>query len=401
MVFAIERRVKFASFLIFSFFYPASVILLQNNDLDRFFLGTYQMQPRFADLRLILSAAQCHTSFQNWPFDSNCDYWARPYNYPSAWAVFFRFLGLGPQNASVIGKLLVFIFGFSLALIITPILLKEARRGIRNLILLVVLILYSPATMLTLERGNSDIFIFFLMALAFSFLQKNHLFSGILTLSLSFFLKIYTFLSILIVAKSEFTKKQRLFALLLNVCLLYSLLPELANISERSLTSWNAASYGNLILPNALNEYFFASGLSKFLLLVISLLQLTVIIFLCFVNKTLYRFISQFNNSIGRYPFEIRLLWELTSLIFTGTFLVGTSYDLRLIFLIPVALIYWCICIGVTRQVASLVITSIYLLSFRGSFFTSLFIDILIVLFQAHLIAILLHNRKVIGRYLH
>ena len=119
--------------------------------------GFQAAMPPFMDIRVITDGAVAYRQgvdpMQSNPTDSS----GRPLNYPRVWQSLYR-LGIGPGDAVWLGGLCAGLF--VVGILVVPPALTAAEAG------WMLAALFSPAVVLGLERGNTDLGIFFLVALA-------------------------------------------------------------------------------------------------------------------------------------------------------------------------------------------------------------------------------------------
>jgi len=121
-------------------------------------LGLPPVSPGFFDLRSVTSGWECARQHLGaWP-DNPCDPWGRPENYPRIWMV-ASILGLGEGDTYAIGALMVAGF-FAVAILVLP---RDAPIGEA---LVYAFALCSPAVMFGVERGNVDLALFSMVAVA-------------------------------------------------------------------------------------------------------------------------------------------------------------------------------------------------------------------------------------------
>lgn len=126
--------------------------------------GVYHLSPAFADMRFILCAIESQRAGYN-PYQINPrDPWHRPMNYPRLW-LSLGVLGLGEQQTVPLSIALALIFYLSLLLLVGPLTFQEG--GFYGFLIC------SPAVMLGVERGNVDLLIFALLALAIELFQRQ------------------------------------------------------------------------------------------------------------------------------------------------------------------------------------------------------------------------------------
>jgi len=114
--------------------------------------------PLFADTRGITHAIDCVRHGQDPYTVSTFDPWHRLYNYPPVWLM-ARHLGVTSRSSDLIGLL------FAIAAISAYIFLLNARTFLTQAI--VFLAVASRCVLLSIERGNSDQIVFFLLVFGF------------------------------------------------------------------------------------------------------------------------------------------------------------------------------------------------------------------------------------------
>lgn len=119
--------------------------------------GVQHMRPYFLDLVAVLAAGEAHGRGLDVYEGNPLDPYGRPHVYGPAWLLSGR-LGLTGDDAGWLGALL------AAAFVTTACLLAAPRT--RSAIVLTVLALLSPPVVLGLERGNNDLVVFLLLALA-------------------------------------------------------------------------------------------------------------------------------------------------------------------------------------------------------------------------------------------
>ena len=281
---------------------------------------------------------------------TNCDRYERLYNYMPIWVNFLK-LGVDQKYTIYFGILfsLLFYLAFFKLIII------NSKRNF----FIYALVILSPPVMLAVERGNTDLFIFFLCFIYISLLQRNNLISNIFSYILIFFsslLKFYPiFLVFLFFKKSLWNKIfgiSTFFTFLLYVLIHYS---DILLVKENTQQTF-FFSYGYNVLEVGLNNIFyklntiflasknylfgdyvsFKNGISDILYtnefknssFIISRLFLLFIIFL-FIFKNL-----KFNGNKEIPKSHNYLFFILGASIFCGTFALGANFDYRLIFLL-------------------------------------------------------------------
>ena len=127
--------------------------------------GVPGVEPFFSDLRGITTAGDSYRAGYD-PLVSNPqDPWHRPMNYPRVWLLPLMALGIHQDHTNALGFGLAIFFYVSVFSFI-------GRIGLRHGVWWAAL-LCAPPTMLAVERGNNDLFILGLLALAVTALRQE------------------------------------------------------------------------------------------------------------------------------------------------------------------------------------------------------------------------------------
>jgi hypothetical protein len=194
--------------------------------------------------------------------------------------------------------------------------------------LLIILLLSSPGPWLLIERGNADLVVIFLLALAAWFISKQNLKISFLVLMVTSFFKFYTYPLLFLVSLFMPTKKQRTIYSFSSLMML----PFIAwNISlvHGFPSSW-FVSFGAPVLPKyseAIGIYF--PQLFNYIIGYASVLIATVIVA---KNKSLSNKLSLkwIGNPLASFQDALVFLYGCAFLI---CYFGGTNYDYRLTFL--------------------------------------------------------------------
>ena len=119
-------------------------------------VGVPSMAPAFADLRSITNAIDCVEQGRDPYIDWGCDPWGRPFNLPPVWLALGK-LGINSSWTNVLGFSLILSVFASFYLML----------GTRTLLsgILAFAAMLSPAILLGMERGNGDLVVFTLLVL--------------------------------------------------------------------------------------------------------------------------------------------------------------------------------------------------------------------------------------------
>lgn len=109
----------------------------------------------FEDLRQVTYTADCARTAVGWNISfGSCDPWQRPYNYPEVWARALAILHLGAAQTSYIGYALIVVFG---AVVIVLTALANRGKARWSTVVMMGLAALSPPSLFAMERGNIDI----------------------------------------------------------------------------------------------------------------------------------------------------------------------------------------------------------------------------------------------------
>jgi hypothetical protein len=285
-----------------------------------------EMNPRFADLRLITSTADCVRK-GGWEFFSkSCDIWGREYNYPTIWARTFGFFGLGEKYTVVIGLLIGLILISTFATLAGYVALHS--RSWLHLIF-VCASMVSPPVALLLERGNADMFVVILIVLAAFCFEKKPLLSALLS-SLATGLKLFPGLVGVYFLHSRIQRYVLFVFVLFTVILVIPSVDILGVISQRTPKtrgySFGASSSLAIFAPGSLS---------------IESIQLLPINLLITVGSSAFLYMLRpewFRNSARHFTERSfgASLFDFGGLAFIGTYLAGTRFDYSLALLVLV-----------------------------------------------------------------
>lgn len=325
-----KRVIVFLSFLI-----PFLSYLLLSEFSAFQYLGVPVMTPSFADLRLITSASDCLQN-STWSMNSvSCDPWGRPFNYPSLWVHIFSFMHIDQSQTQLLGIIEIFLLVASFAYWFWRVSTFFTIPLIVNLLFVYLVFVFSPPILLLVERGNVDILIFSGITIAAEFLRrKASMFSGFLLVVLGT-LKIYPFAGILIPVLAVSSKLKRSLIILSSAMGVLLISGEIRLISDRSITSWNSISYGLNIIPLILAQklHIILSRESTALIGIVSMICVAFIVWKLFRHGI--QTIAKKVATSGDFNFS----FQVFALINLLSYLVGTSYDYRLVISMPLFMI--------------------------------------------------------------
>ena len=270
----------------------------------------------FMDFRLIPSSAE---SFRNGfepsvenPFEPG----GRIFNYPAIWRLFF-YTDITQNDTIPIGIAMIVLF-------FVGIILFPQRISVINAFWM-LMIIFSPASMLLYERGNVDLVVFFICTLIILFAG----YSAYLTAGLLVFgaiVKIFPFFGVTVLLKEPRRKFISLVLASLAIILLYGFLTFESQKAAWS-TTWRGAqaSYGTFVLLTRFALYF-KSPVWQIVFEMLALILILLGVFPAVRNTVPLPVLHEQNLTAFR----------MGASIYLGTFLLGNNWDYRLAFLILV-----------------------------------------------------------------
>lgn len=286
------------------------------------------LEPSFADTRIITASSESFALGKSPELENPRDPFGRPFNLPALWKLLF-YTRMTQADTTLLASL--FIFSFFLGLLLLP-----AQFSIAGAVFLAVLS-FSPPVLLAVERGNVDLFVFFLCSLVLLILpSKSHL--SFVFLELAVFLKIYPFFGLIALLGDEPKRFFKQAALILFLFLPYVVL---TFNSFRLIFSGTEKgydySYGAGVLPLYIGWITHSLAWRQVATLVAYILFLAILIICVFCVE------SQGNRSIMLQSSSLPA-FRLGAGIYLGTFFLGNNWDYRLIFLlftIPTLTEWW------------------------------------------------------------
>ncbi len=284
------------------------------------------LMPPFADLRLIPGGAETFRRGLDPTIRNPGDPYGRIFNYPKIWYLFF-YTSIDQEDVIWLG---IVIFAlFYIGLISFP--GKLDGLGV----LLMILVTFSPATMLLYERGNVDLLIFFICAMAILALNYSSLGAALIIL-VGALLKIFPLFGLSIFFGKGRKQFWRYTLLVVASFGVYAWLT-FSNIRA----SWNltmrgkSISYGVNVLFDRYHEVF--SELLKRLLPAFGVNGLLdVLPYLLGLMLLVVAVVAGLRNSLKSNFEGSRNLtaFRMGAFIYLGTFLMGNNWDYRLAFLL-------------------------------------------------------------------
>lgn len=280
------------------------------------------LSPVFRDFQLIPGSAESFRNGFEPTIENPYDPGQRIFNYPAFWRLFFYTAISTDDTVWIVIVLLVLYFA---GVILFP------QKLTLPAAVLMLLVVFSPAAMLLYERGNADLFVFFLCAMII--LVSGY--SANLTAGLIVFgavVKMFPLFGITVLLKES---KQRFWKLAI-VCVLAMVVYGFLTFQSQS-AAWNTtmrgdgASYGSFVLMTRLGDYLqevlpglLSSGQWE---IVFEAFALALILLAGFFA------IREPNTLEESYPRNLAA-FRMGASIYVGTFLLGNNWDYRLVFLV-------------------------------------------------------------------
>lgn len=289
--------------------------------LTRGYLNTWRMWsipvawPPFMDVRVITAGAEAHRRGLDPMVSNPTDSSQRRLNYPRIWQGLYA-LGVGPGDTVAIGVTLMVLFAIGVGVFIP-------RLGTPEVVLLLAAI-FSPAILLGLERGNTDLLIFFLLAVAIAAIRRGHWLAMILVL-VAFVLKLYPLLAVVIVLGQPRRIGLRWLIAAAVVAVLYVGLTwsDLEKISAATpRDTW--LSYGMNVLWMKVAAQYPAAGEA------VRTLSYVAVVVLAFGAGVWWRGREPAGTADGPHAAAYRV----GAACYAGTFLDGNNFEYRLVFVL-------------------------------------------------------------------
>ena len=292
-----------------------------------------EMNPQYADLRLITSSSECSIASKWTISDPTCDPWGRLYNYPSLWVKIFSLFGISQEHTIILGTIEILLLTLLVSYwlyfgrtYIPP----ESPKLLINL--LVVTFAISPPILLLMERGNVDTLMFAGISFAVVLNNRGHKNFAVGILIFLGALKIYPLAGIAFFLFKKISFRKSIAYSLLTLISIFSIFGDLKYIVERSETTWNTVSYGVSLVPLGTFRYFgIDESKSIALFCGYSLLVASVIFFRRYFSDIICK-----TQSLLRVNLAVWNTFGIFSIIFLASFLMGTAFDYRMILLLPI-----------------------------------------------------------------
>ncbi|HNW58489.1 MAG TPA: hypothetical protein PKI62_02290 [bacterium] len=285
------------------------------------FFSLNPVTPPFADSCTITYGAESAKQGYDPMICNPADPWERKMNYPRIWQLLYK-LGLTKEHTNVFGILLFLSYIGGIVLFIPEKLNMKSQ-------IIILISSFSPAALSGIERGNTDLLLFFIVSLCIVLLcskKRYHKVASYLVLIFGFLLKLFPIFGLAIYLKEQKKILRAILLFTILFCSSYSVLfyHDLCLIKAATPVTYRG-TYGMSTLGLA------ASEIDRNLGRMINLLSILLLILgsgatVYFIRTRKLHINEIYSNNLDAF--------RVGSSIFLGTFLLGTNYSYRLIFLI-------------------------------------------------------------------
>jgi len=294
-------------------------------------------ESHFIDLQSILTSASCYESTGNKVYqigESNCN----NYIYGRYLLILINFLHINSVSHFVVGLVTMIILLFLMAIIAQHFYNTNLYSKA-----FITLVYFSPGVWFLLERANIDSWIFILLSIAVSLMNKKFFIIGLLLLTITVTFKFYTlfiFLILLFFIKNIF---HRVIILGMAALSILNLLKDLSLIESdfpftiySSFGSPSAGIYIHEIVNLLSSVALISTNLQAHIFGLIFFSISTFIIFK--LSPSNFLISSSEGNNFFEFSFKLKV-FVIFGTTFLSSFLFGMNYDYRLIFAIASSLI--------------------------------------------------------------
>ena len=316
----------------------------------------------FGDLNVIMIAAQCAAQDPAWTAaDEPCLPGMAHYNYPSLWAKAFGVLGADPSWTPRVAVVLMVAFIVSLVPLTWLAIGPQARVG--GLIGMTISA-FTPPVWLGFQRGNIDLLMFAIIVLAISLWIRGAVKSSAFFIGIASTLKIFPIGASLMLLSSKRPRRGALITLAITTVIgLAFVVQDLPSITKRT-PQIDGASFGIGLLPLLASNQF-GWGLSAATTRALGF----IFFFICLIFFIIIG--RRFSHTMAvqgwsRLIAEVQSSTSATASVLAGSgaflfaYLLGPSYDYRLLLLIPVIAGLLRIGTPVTYGVASILVLQLF-----------------------------------------
>jgi len=276
---------------------------------------------RFLDTKQVLHWVDCYESVGKAIFDNSGE--CSGYIYGSTLISAAKFLGIREYHTMQVGFFLLLILSFSLAWILNLVKIRENR-------IFAGLILLSPPVLLLAERGNIDILMFLLILVSAWMFNSDKKIIGVLLLALACIVKFYAFPLFIVYVFYTSKKKVKIFITVVATAVLVRIFLDLRLIESSFPQIWGAQFGMSIWLRYAEKVGYYPSEI------VTQISGLAVFIFICVVIRQFYSIKLRMSGYSSQKEFYFLVFFS----VHLTCFLLGMSFDYRLVFLLASALFF-------------------------------------------------------------
>ncbi len=291
--------------------------------------GVWTTPETFFDMRVVIGGCESLRQGFNPLYFNPCDPGQRPLNYPRIWLLLEK-TGINRSHTVFLGFSLAVIFYMAVVGLVI-----EKNPGIFSTVIW-ILALISPAVLLGVERGNNDLLIFVILAIAVTLLRQPRTEIRIiayLVMFLAALLKLYPVLAVI----SSVREKPKLCLIIMIVFtagfLIYAgvTYDDIATLMKTTEHNANI-SYGSKVIFGLIDQMMTGNmaGFPRWddrLVVLFSWAAVVGVILLSF-------FYLMGKKSVSHYEGSHISSLRIGAGIYLGTFLAGQNWDYRLIFLL-------------------------------------------------------------------
>lgn len=277
-------------------------------------VGVPVMSFPFADARGMTAGMDCVRMGKDCLYENICDPKGRVVNYPKIWMNLKYFKFITQSNTVALGVLLSICFYLSVLIFIPK------RSGIIDAFIF-LLVLLSPATLLAVDRGNTDLIVFILLVLALIFYSKNIAFYLIILFAA--FLKLYPIFAIITVLKES---KKNILLIVTSIGLLFGSYIIFSLDDLRRINSFIQVSYLYSYSIGVANSWLYQLPDWYHIGIIPRLNALTIGCFAFMLGLFKRPSLKAPRNNISAF--------RVGSSIYIGSFFLTFNWEYRLIFLI-------------------------------------------------------------------
>ena len=340
---------------------------------------------KYADLRYLTATADCYRTDPTWSLMSRtCDPLGRENNYPSPWVSIYALLGASYSNTVNIAIGYMFAFAVSCGLVLWTATAGESMRWTGFVPTLAVAV--APPTWLALERGSNEVVIFSVVVVALVALVHNWRWVSAVLLSLATILKFFPVGAALAFLRGWPKGKWSLIMfMVLTATGLFAIASELSIITARTPQPTESAFGAAQIFRYAQVP---GARIWGFLLFLATLIALVIAV-RSTKSLTLRNSVRLIRQTLHEDSVAANLLLFGGAPLLTA-YILGSNYDYRLIFLIPVVAGVSRLAPSRARTLMILVAVLLPYLGFVAPNFLQTFGDLLMVPFMALLLLLVL-----------